>query len=340
MNAVERELRRQRRELLATGRKGEAELLRTYGEVYGRLRQRAEVVAKLISETDTPKVSWLVRHDQYVALLDQVEREVFAFGRQATEIIADSQRAGVSLVNAHTAKLVELSYGSQIGAGVAGQMVGLSPDAIRAYVGFASNNKPLGNLLDTLAPDAVQKVKDTLAYGITRGSNPRVIAQEFRKAASVPLDRALTISRTETMRAYRSASLEEFRANSDVIRGWVWVSELSTRTCPACFAMHGTEHTNDESLDGHPRCRCTMAPKTVSARELGFDVPDTRPTFESGGDVFARLSAQEQRSILGPGKYDAYRDGRIQLSDTVKRDHSREWGSSRREASLTDALAA
>lgn len=60
--------------------------------------------------------------------------------------------------------------------------------------------------------------------------------------------------------------------------------------------------------------------------------------YPSGESVFSDLSADAQREILGPGKYEAYSQGRITLADTVRVRESDEWGVTRSTASLSEAL--
>lgn len=337
--AFVRELQRQRSQLLRTEKEGAAELIRVYEGIYRRLRVELRDVVELIAEADEPNVSWLVQQERYRHLLHEVEREAWAFGRQASEIVANQQRGSLATVNANVRRLVELSFPAAIRPDIATRFVALNADAVARLVSFASDGNPLATLLAKIAPEAVQQTVDTLAYGVASGQHPSVIARELRSVASVPLDRALTISRTEVLRSYRSAALDLFQANPTVT-GWTWVATFDTRTCCACWAMAGTDHMPTEPMAAHVRCRCTMAPKTVSPAELGFkDVADTRPTFELGEDVFKRLSPADQRTILGPGKHDLYRDGKIKLSDTVKRDRSPTWGDSFTEASIKDSLA-
>lgn len=346
MTPLERELRRQRQLLLRRNAKVLAEMTRTYGSVQRRLKRQYDElqreIAAMRARGEDINPSRLDRLRQHVKLLDDVQREIWAFGRQATEITANGQSAALADLNDHTWKLTETALGPAPGyavAAVEGQFHRLSDEALRKYVGFASDGGALADLFEDLPGRSVRKIRDQLAYSIATGQSPRVAATEFARVAQTPLARAITITRTEALRAYNAASIEAMFENRDVVTGWIWVASLSTRTCPACWAMHGTEHGPDETLDGHPRCRCAAVPKTKSWRDLGFDIPDGRRSITPGSTAFGRLPAADQRTILGPGRYDAYKDGSFRFDDLATQSHSDRWGSMRRTATLEELTA-
>jgi len=75
----------------------------------------------------------------------------------------------------------------------------------------------------------------------------------------------------------------------------------------------------DEVLREHPQGRCTMVPKVMGV---------STPKWLQGADWFRSQDADTQRSILGAGRYNAWRDGKFDLDQlvTVKRDSV--WGDS------------
>jgi SPP1 gp7 family putative phage head morphogenesis protein len=345
MTPLEQELARQRRARLRIEADQAREIKRTYLMVYKRLKARLKELQWAIDEAkaaDQPiKTSWLVHQWQYEQLIRDVEAEVWAWSRQVTEIVSTGQRRALSTLTEDQRRLIELSLGAapkDAVAQVSARFIGLQPFAVQSFVGIASDGKPLGRLLAEIAPETTRKVKDQLAYSIASGQGPREMATSFRKVASLPLDRALTISRTEMHRAVRAATRESYR-QSQVVGGWVWHAQLDDRTCSACYMMSGTEHTNNERLDGHPNCRCSMVPKTLSWKELGFDGMEQyeRPSLPKGEDIFNALPADSQRAILGPKRYELFKNGEITLADTVSRPRSRTWGTMRRQATVAES---
>ena len=136
------------------------------------------------------------------------------------------------------------------------------------------------------------------------------------------LARALNISRTETIDAYRAGAKAHHEANSDVLAGWVWLANLSARTCPSCVAMHGTEHDLDEPgpLD-HQQGRCSRMP--LVKPELVPGAPT--PTIESGAEWLERQPEGVQRSVLGPRRYEAWKAGGYPASRWAVRRESEAW---------------
>lgn len=98
--------------------------------------------------------------------------------------------------------------------------------------------------------------------------------------------------------------------------------------CPSCLAQHGTRHPMDE--DGpidHHQGRCTRLPVTKTWSELGFEgitEPDPHLTPQAGDGVrwLQSQPAATQEKILGPKRYDAWRDGRYPPEDwSVRKTH-------------------
>ena len=194
-------------------------------------------------------------------------------------------------------------------------------------------------LFDSFGLDASANDPPELLIGLALGQNPRVVARRITEALGGYRRRAELIARTEMLRAWREASRASYLANSDVLKGWVWHSAADERTCVMCWAMHGSEHALDEHLDDHPRGRCAMVPLTKTWAELGFaGIPETRAEVESGESLFARLSEEQQRAILGNAAFEAYRAGAVKLGDFVGRKSDPRWGTMRYTRSLRQIL--
>lgn len=210
----------------------------------------------------------------------------------------------------------------------------------------ALGKEPFSQLFAGWGRRASQTAQRILFADIALGRNPRAIASDLLSAlAGMTYSRALTIARTSAIRAYSDGAMATYRANSDVCDGWVWVADLSVNTCAACLALNGSEHALDEDLYDHPNGRCAKLPKTKSWADLlgGFgidtsDIPDTTASVPSGASWFDGLSAADQRSVLGPSKYDAFNSGNLSLSDLIGYDDDPLWGRSITEKPLKDAV--
>jgi hypothetical protein len=62
----------------------------------------------------------------------------------------------------------------------------------------------------------------------------------------------------------------------------------------------------------------------------------TRASSASGEEVFAKRSEAEQLEILGAGKLEAYKAGKLKLNDLVGERNDARWGRVRYEKPLKD----
>lgn len=201
----------------------------------------------------------------------------------------------------------------------------------------AFRSRVVQDLLAPLGQLTARKIEEEIVGGLALGRNPRVVARRVREQLGGNLVRALTISRTEMMRAHRQSAGESYRSNAYVLRGWTWVAGLGSRTCASCWAQHGSVHPLDEQMASHPNCRCVMVPLSRSWSDLGFPGSDEPAAITPGPQRFARAPERVQLAVLGPSKLDAYRRGQVRLGDFVAWRDDPRWGPSTRAAGLAEA---
>jgi SPP1 gp7 family putative phage head morphogenesis protein len=163
--------------------------------------------------------------------------------------------------------------------------------AVENLAGFLADGSPLSSILSALSADAVSVVRASLINGVVSGQGVREIARGMREALGGNLRRAQVLARTEVLRAYRETSRQTYSANRDVLNGWRWHSALDRRTCAICYAMHGTLHGFNETLNDHPQGRCFPsgvrasgpAPVSASSRYYSGELVSIRTT--SGTDL-------------------------------------------------------
>ena len=336
-SALELAAARFRRELLTNERAAASDMVRVYGEAWRRTSQRTADVqaqirtARLTGQSISP--AWFYQQDRAETLQAQIEAELRRFAAYAEESTTALQRQAVTAAGGHAAGLVDLAAGVRP-AGLEVPFDVLPTAALQDLIGFAADGSPLRDVFEQIAPGVAQRVTDTLGVSLAAGLGPRETARLLRRQFGAGLARALTISRTETLRAYREAMHRNYEANDDVIDGWVWLAKLDTRTCAACWAMHGSEHSLDERLNDHPNGRCTAVPKLKPWRALGVDIPDRRPVVEPGPTAFERLPDKGQERVLGKAAYAAYQDGAVTLEQFARRRRSASWGDTLQAASL------
>ena len=342
MARLQEVVEQQRRALAARERVAVGRLASAYGATWGRLEPQVRALTAEVERRraagELVSLGGLRRLERLRALQDQVAARLVALGRGAGQAVRAEQRWAVERAGAHLRRLTAAARGTAptgVATGVTVRWNRVPREALEHLVGALSDGSPLVDLLAEVAGDGAREFGRVLTTGLALGLHPRVVAAQARAAVGVPLARTLRIARTETLRAYREATRQELLANRDAVTGWTWHASLDARCCAGCWAMSGSVHAAEETLDGHPSCRCAMVPLTKSWEELGFkNVPDARPTVPLGTDEFERASADVQRAVLGPAAYEEFRAGRLKLVDLLARRDDARWGTMRYARSL------
>jgi SPP1 gp7 family putative phage head morphogenesis protein len=326
--------REQRAALVARDIDTMRELSRRYAPVRESIRAQLDAVNARIDravargEAIGPAVVY--QQGRAEALLADIERRIDAFSRDVDRASSSAARGAARDAIGDADDLVDAATPP----GWRPTFNRVRPDVLDAAVAQA---RPVAETLRGLGSDAREAVAGVIEDAVGRGIHPRKSARALERATNAPLTRALTITRTETLRAYRTAASLSYEGNSEALDGWMWLSAADSRTCPACFAMHGTTHPIGEPLEAHPNCRCTMVPLPTPWERLGFDGDDQPLPVVPGEQLFARLSDRDKRRILGPGGFDAYRRGDLALSDFVGRRPHPLFGNQVVRRSLRDA---
>lgn len=328
----------QRAARLAADAQTARELTRGYGSSWTRIRGQLN---RLRTEIEQAKArgelidqGWLARHGHVETAARTAAAETRTFVDLSKRTIDAAVLAAYQAGAIDAATLVR----SSLPPGLPWQPAMPIDETVRVAQALRPG-APLGQLLDELPVHAAEAARGTLIEGVALGHGTRRIAADLRQAFGGNLVRALRISRTETIGAYRRSAIARYQSAANVVTEWVWVASLSARTCAACIAQHGSRHPLDEAFASHPACRCAPAPVSRSWAELGFSgIPEARLDVESGETWFARQPATFQRQVLGPGKHAAYAEGRITLADLVEPTSSPVWGAGMRERSLRSLI--
>ena len=242
---------------------------------------------------------------------------LFRSGGFVGDLTTEEQRKAARLGDQHSARLmgIGVAHGNPPPLGYTKAIVRMPSEAVEAMAGFLSDGSPISVLLDGFGIVASEAAKDALVTGLAQGHNPRRIAQALRQRLGVIRRRAETIARTETIRAYRTATLENYRLNADVVDGWVWRSSRDRRTCPVCLALDGSEHTLDEAMGAHPSCRCSAEPRMIY----------WKPERKTGEQWLREQPESVQREKLGPSRFEMFQQG-IPLTDMVTTGSDPRWG--------------
>jgi hypothetical protein len=149
---------------------------------------------------------------------------------------------------------------------------------------------------------------------------------------------ASALVHTSIQQVANDARLATYQANADVIKGVRHLATFDSHTCAQqCVPRSGAEW----DLEGNPikgrfpfqspplhfNCRCVLTPVTKTFRELGINVDEPKGTrasdlgqipSDTSFDAFLkRHDTDYQDALLGKGKAQMWRDGKLTLSDLL-----------------------
>ena len=356
--------------LLRNERRAAAQMVRVYADSWKRIRKKLERLQteyeRAQSQGQDVGLGWLYQQQRLSSMQALVAKELAHFAKYAEGSVSAQQARVIAESLQFSRDMTILSLGAEYDGQGRFAVKTLHKGAIEALIGATQQGSALDRLFRQIREDGAKAAEDALVQGIVLGYNPRKIAPLIRDALGVQLNRALTISRTEVMRAQRVATAENYKQNADVVKGWRWQAALTGNTCPVCISLHGSEHPLSETMSSHPNCRCTSTAIVKSWEELGAEygvdfsgvekagpsfadvakkygiTPEQQRTYAnrklSGEAYFRSLSAEEQRAILGPSKWLAWKDGKFGFDALSRKTYSAVWGEGVRQASLVELL--
>jgi SPP1 gp7 family putative phage head morphogenesis protein len=323
---------RYRAALLVRERRAATSLVQYYGEVYGRLSAEIGALLREIEAQraagETISAGRLMRLDRMQAIQRQTAEELERYAVFADDVVQNGKRWAIAAGEREAFDLVQLSFPR---GAVSVTPYRMPREAAEALIGTLQDGAPLRSLLLRYGKDAAQGMGESLVNGVVAGWNPRKVAQEMRKAFGTALNESLLLARTEQLRAHRTAALETYKANGNIVKGWVRSASKDDRTCMACLLLDGKKYDLEHEMDDHPAGRCALLPDVVTFAELGIDAPEPQFNPESGREWFERQPEAVQRQMMShisKDAYDAWKAGLFDLDDIPQHNHSDTWGDS------------
>src|SRR3990172_525113 len=204
----------------------------------------------------------------------------------------------------------------------------LPVDAVETYVGMLGDGTPLYRLLKEAYPDALDGVVKSLLEGTAKGLNPNQVAYQMSKAMGMGLERITLIARTEQLRVNRLVSAQQYRTSG--LDGYMRrVATKDNSVCMACLVSDGEIIQLDQELDDHPRGRCIAVFQIKGSPAI---------QWEKGTDWFEKQSEETQREMMGDKRFELWKDGKFDLSQLRKNNHSDIWGNSPKTASINELI--
>ena len=260
-------------------------------------------------------------HQRYLDLMAQIMEEIPDYEKYAVDIITEYQIENYNLGLDDALAVIRASKPSDEIWNVVGK------DAAQTMAGFAGNGAPLADLMAHDYGEIGAKVTDALVQGIGLGKSPFSVAKDMRDAMGMEYNRSVRIARTEINRAYRIANADQY-AKSGVVTKVIRLCYPPT-ACLACLMMDGEECPNGICND-HPNGKCTTIAVTVGG---------IYPEWEHGEDWLMQQTENDQRRIIGDGRFELWKDEGIPLRDMVEMKPNAIWGGSPQVISEKDLIA-
>ena len=106
-------------------------------------------------------------------------------------------------------------------------------------------------------------------------------------------------------------------------------NRIAVHNCPACLSMHGQVFPSDQfGPEGHPNCRCTSIPATLSWRDLGIDIDEPEPERTDAEAWFWDQPETAQVSIMGRERLNRLQSGDLAWADLAQRRENPDWRAS------------
>jgi len=326
MSQLEDAVARHRRLLIERETETVRRIVASWSLVYGGIGRRLIDLLLSFGDADVITVAMILRENRLAALLAQIQTDLANWAGLTASHVAVGQSDAVAMAAAAAQEYFAWNR--------------LPIEALHQFVATTADGSPLRDVFDRYGVQGSRIIEDGLTESVAIGENPRAAARAISKAmknlpeGESPIGRSFEslrqlrnhstlVARTEIIRSHRSAALENYKANEDVVLKWEWSAALDTRTCPVCWAMDGKQFPIDEPFASHPQCRCSPIPVTEWSEDR-----------VSGPERFASLSRSDQMEILGESKLELYESGEISLDDLVLETYSSKWGAGRREKSL------
>lgn len=270
-------------------------------------------VDRLIQQGQEPTIAMIKKMERYQALQVQMIAEIEKYNIDAARIITNSQTAALTLGIDAAQNAITTMLGDTAGAGAFDR---INIQAVNSMIGFAGDGSPLSDLLKNDYDVAADGMLQALINGVGLGQSAADTARDMAQGFGMGMDRALLIARTELNRSYRAGSVQQYRDSGVVVKFKRLVAR--DEACLACLALDGEIFDTADEMDDHPNGRCTCVPVLV-----GMPAPE----WDTAQDWFAEQDEARQLEILGPGRFELYKNG-MPIQDMARKVHNDTWGAS------------
>lgn len=311
-------------------------MARAYATGYARIDKRVEALTEHIEalqKLGTVTPLQIRKTAAYAALIAAVNTELDDFsGYMRTEIAVaaeESAKAGLVAGNDLLITAVAMAFGMEAADIPAGSITKATPTALDFLEEYLNPKGVLFGKINELSGYHADKIAAGILDMVGQGKNPRTIASWITDSYGMGLTDSLRMTRTTQLYSYRNAEAATRAANADILQGSVWCAELDDVCCMSCASLHGQVFPIDAICDDHHNGRCALLPYVKGA---------DNPIQQTGVDWFSEQSVFTQKNMMGAAKYEAWKDGKFELSQLSKEYQNDVFGTMRGETPLKDLI--
>lgn len=259
-------------------------------------------------------VEYLYSQQRYRTMMAEARRAISQYNRAVQQVITGAEADAAEIGAANGQQLISITEPT------APAWTRVNKREARIMSGMLSEPSPLSELLNKSWPETRDRIDQQLMIGISTGQGSNWIAQRMMEAAEIPEQRALLIARTEVNRAYRQANVEAMRSTR-VTRGFRRMCYKPT-ACLACLMLDGEFYPVDSDPCDHPNGKCSFVPVTPH-----YDPLDD-PEWQTGREWLEEQDEETQRRILGPARFDLWKQQGVDPRNMVYIKPNDVWGGS------------
>lgn len=207
-------------------------LLDAYTRTRTRITPARDLLLARMTELEADK-ALTVRRVRGLAelerLIDNVTAEMDDFAVILRDQSARLQASGITAGTQSAAEMVRAGSG-RLSNIVMNRWMTPDPEMLRSLINYV-DSEAMQAKFAAFGSNAGKSISDTILTLTAQGKNPRAIAQALKAWDALPYAWAENTARTVQQYSYRQATSLNYRANSDVVEGWVWYTALDDRTC-------------------------------------------------------------------------------------------------------------
>jgi len=160
------------------------------------------------------------------------------------------------------------------------------------------NGQALDEMYNTLQAADVNRIMQTVRFGVTQGNTTPSIMRSVRDGLNLTSQNAMSIARTFTNGVSNEILLDSYKLNSDVVKYQRYSATLDGATTFICISLDGQVSKIDDPAapipPQHHNCRSTIVPMLTKDDSIG-----TRPAANSDFEKDAERAYNARNIELG-----------------------------------------